>query len=60
MTLSAADVQLRCEAKLYHLPPQAYERGLHPRGIINCAGYKALTSMDQYLDLLNSCLPGEG
>ncbi|XP_053504336.1 protein Niban 2a [Ictalurus furcatus] len=35
----------------------AYERGLHPRGIINCAGYKALTSMDQYLDLLNSCLP---
>ncbi|KAF4077056.1 hypothetical protein AMELA_G00203690 [Ameiurus melas] len=35
----------------------AYERGLHPRGIINCAGYKALTSMDQYLDLLKGCLP---
>ncbi|MCI4386893.1 hypothetical protein PGIGA_G00067960 [Pangasianodon gigas] len=37
----------------------AYERGLHPRGIINCAGYKALTSMDEYLNLLNSCLPAQ-
>ncbi|XP_047661860.1 protein Niban 2a isoform X2 [Tachysurus fulvidraco] len=35
----------------------AYERGLHPREIVNCAGYKVLTSMDEYLDLLNSCLP---
>ncbi|KAF7696765.1 protein Niban 2a [Silurus meridionalis] len=35
----------------------AYERGLHPRGIINCAGYKVLTSLDEYLVLLNSCLP---
>ncbi|XP_060791539.1 protein Niban 2a isoform X2 [Neoarius graeffei] len=36
----------------------AYERGLNPRGIINCAGYKALTSMDEYMDLLNSCISG--
>ncbi|TSK72072.1 Niban-like protein 1 [Bagarius yarrelli] len=35
----------------------ACERGLQPRGHINCAGYKALTSMDEYLDLLNSSLP---
>ncbi|KAK2827600.1 hypothetical protein Q7C36_018526 [Tachysurus vachellii] len=35
----------------------AYERGLHSREIVNCAGYKVLTSMDEYLDLLNSCLP---
>ncbi|KAG7320860.1 hypothetical protein KOW79_015275 [Hemibagrus wyckioides] len=35
----------------------AFERGLHPRGVINCAGYKVLTSMDEYLDLLSSCLP---
>ncbi|GAA6078123.1 protein Niban 2a isoform X1, partial [Tachysurus ichikawai] len=35
----------------------AYERGLHPREIVNCAGYKVLTSMDEYLDLLSSCLP---
>lgn len=35
----------------------AHDRGLHPKGVINCAGYKALTSMDEYLELLNSCLP---
>uniref|UniRef100_A0A4W5PCG3 Niban apoptosis regulator 2b n=1 Tax=Hucho hucho TaxID=62062 RepID=A0A4W5PCG3_9TELE len=33
-------------------------RGLHPKGNINCAGYKVLTSMDQYLELLNNSLPG--
>uniref|UniRef100_A0A8C7W8P4 Niban apoptosis regulator 2b n=1 Tax=Oncorhynchus mykiss TaxID=8022 RepID=A0A8C7W8P4_ONCMY len=32
-------------------------RGLHPKGTINCAGYKVLTSMDQYLELLNNSLP---
>lgn len=35
----------------------AHDRGLHPKGVINCAGYKALTSMEEYLELLNSCLP---
>nr|XP_046207248.1 protein Niban 2-like isoform X2 [Oncorhynchus gorbuscha] len=36
----------------------SHERGLHPKGNINCAGYKVLTSMDQYLELLNNSLPG--
>ncbi|CAB1320129.1 unnamed protein product [Coregonus sp. 'balchen'] len=36
----------------------SHERGLHPKGTINCAGYKVLTSMDQYLELLNNSLPG--
>uniref|UniRef100_A0A673Y7A3 Niban apoptosis regulator 2a n=1 Tax=Salmo trutta TaxID=8032 RepID=A0A673Y7A3_SALTR len=36
----------------------AHERGLHPRGTINCAGYKALTSMEEYLDLVSTSLPG--
>ncbi|XP_062868172.1 protein Niban 2a [Trichomycterus rosablanca] len=35
----------------------AHERGIHPKGVINCAGYKALNSMDEYLELLNSCMP---
>ncbi|XP_043914573.1 protein Niban 2-like [Protopterus annectens] len=35
-----------------------YERGLHPKAVISCAGYKVLTSVDQYLELLNTCLPG--
>ncbi|CAB1322298.1 unnamed protein product [Coregonus sp. 'balchen'] len=35
----------------------SHERGLHPKGNINCAGYKVLTSMDQYLELLNNSLP---
>nr|XP_028571002.1 niban-like protein 1 [Podarcis muralis] len=36
----------------------AYERGLQPRILINSAGYKILTSLEQYLDLVNSNLPG--
>lgn len=36
----------------------AYERGLQPKAVISCAGYKVLTSLDQYLELLNTCLPG--
>ncbi|XP_042335370.1 protein Niban 2 [Sceloporus undulatus] len=36
----------------------AYERGLQPRILINSAGYKILTSLEQYLELLNSNLPG--
>ncbi|XP_062273367.1 protein Niban 2b [Scomber scombrus] len=36
----------------------AHDRRLHPKGTINCAGYKVLTSMDQYLDLISNSLPG--
>lgn len=38
---------------------QSHDRGLHPKGTINCAGYKVLTSMEQYLDLISNSLPGE-
>ncbi|NXL38151.1 NIBL1 protein, partial [Glaucidium brasilianum] len=36
----------------------AYERDLPPRLQVNSAGYKILTSVDQYLELVNSSLPG--
>ncbi|XP_071765779.2 protein Niban 2a [Centroberyx gerrardi] len=36
----------------------AHDRGLHPKSTINCAGYKALTSMEEYMDLINTSLPG--
>ncbi|KAM6046924.1 protein Niban 2 isoform 1-T1 [Theristicus caerulescens] len=36
----------------------AYERDLQPRVLVNSAGYKILTSVDQYLELVNSSLPG--
>ncbi|NXE80120.1 NIBL1 protein, partial [Cochlearius cochlearius] len=36
----------------------AYERDLPPRILVNSAGYKILTSVDQYLELVNSSLPG--
>uniref|UniRef100_W5M108 Niban apoptosis regulator 2b n=1 Tax=Lepisosteus oculatus TaxID=7918 RepID=W5M108_LEPOC len=36
----------------------AYDRGLHPKGTINCAGYKVLTSVEEYGELMNSSLPG--
>ncbi|KAG9477844.1 hypothetical protein GDO78_013038 [Eleutherodactylus coqui] len=36
----------------------AYERGLQPRAGINCAGYRVLTSLDQYTEMLNSTIPG--
>ncbi|XP_015683052.1 niban-like protein 1 [Protobothrops mucrosquamatus] len=36
----------------------AYERGLQPRILVNSAGYKVLTSLDQYLELLSSNLTG--
>ncbi|OXB80683.1 UNVERIFIED_CONTAM: hypothetical protein H355_005612, partial [Colinus virginianus] len=36
----------------------AYERELPPRVLINSAGYKVLTSVEQYLELVNSSLPG--
>lgn len=37
---------------------QAHDRGLHPRVTVNCAGYKVLTSMEEYLELINASLPG--
>ena len=37
---------------------QANERGLHPKATINCAGYKALASMEEYMELINTSLPG--
>uniref|UniRef100_A0A1W7RF66 Oc58 n=2 Tax=Crotalinae TaxID=8710 RepID=A0A1W7RF66_AGKCO len=36
----------------------AYERGLQPRILVNSAGYKVLTSLDQYLELLSNNLTG--
>ncbi|KAM9820788.1 protein Niban 2a [Neosynchiropus ocellatus] len=36
----------------------AHERGLHPKVSINCAGYRALASMDEYMELINDSLPG--
>ncbi|KFP83461.1 Niban-like 1, partial [Apaloderma vittatum] len=36
----------------------AYERELSPRVLVNSAGYKILTSVDQYLELVNNSLPG--
>ncbi|XP_053551385.1 protein Niban 2 isoform X2 [Bombina bombina] len=36
----------------------AYDRGLQPRAGINCAGYKVLTSLEQYNELLSTILPG--
>ncbi|KAM6986171.1 protein Niban 2a [Aplochiton taeniatus] len=36
----------------------AHDRGLHSKATIDCAGYKALTSMDDYMHLVNSSLPG--
>ncbi|NXX74418.1 NIBL1 protein, partial [Urocolius indicus] len=36
----------------------AYERDLQPRVLVNSAGYKVLTSVDQYLELVSSSLPG--
>ncbi|XP_047448178.1 protein Niban 2-like isoform X2 [Mugil cephalus] len=35
----------------------SHDKRLHPKATINCAGYKVLTSMEQYLDLINNNLP---
>ncbi|KAM9324343.1 protein Niban 2-like [Gastrophryne carolinensis] len=35
-----------------------YERGMQPRAGINCAGYRVLTSLEQYTELLNNTIPG--
>ncbi|XP_074525944.1 protein Niban 2b [Halichoeres trimaculatus] len=42
----------------YYDNKASYDRHLNPKGNINCAGYKVLTSMDQYLDLISNSLPG--
>ncbi|NWS02131.1 NIBL1 protein, partial [Motacilla alba] len=36
----------------------AYEREQPPRVLVNSAGYKILTSVEQYLELVNNSLPG--
>lgn len=36
----------------------AYERQIPPRAVINSAGYKVLTSLDQYLELVGNSLSG--
>ncbi|KAF6715366.1 Niban-like protein 1 [Oryzias melastigma] len=35
----------------------AHDRGLQSRVTINCAGYKVLSSMEEYMDLINNSLP---
>ncbi|XP_070689855.1 protein Niban 2b [Pempheris klunzingeri] len=42
----------------YYDNKASYDRHLHPKGTVNCAGYKVLTSMEQYLDLISNSLPG--
>uniref|UniRef100_A0A8C4DNM5 Niban apoptosis regulator 2b n=1 Tax=Dicentrarchus labrax TaxID=13489 RepID=A0A8C4DNM5_DICLA len=42
----------------YYDNKAAHDRRLHPKGTINCAGYKVLTSIEQYLDLISNSLPG--
>lgn len=46
-----------CYEVLFYETRLAYDRGLHPKGAINCAGYKVLTSLEQYQELINSSLP---
>uniref|UniRef100_A0A3Q3KCU5 PH domain-containing protein n=1 Tax=Monopterus albus TaxID=43700 RepID=A0A3Q3KCU5_MONAL len=36
----------------------AHNRGLHPKVTIECAGYKALTSLEEYIELIDASLPG--
>uniref|UniRef100_I3K8I8 Niban apoptosis regulator 2b n=1 Tax=Oreochromis niloticus TaxID=8128 RepID=I3K8I8_ORENI len=43
----------------YYDNKASHDRLLHPKGTINCAGYKVLTSMEQYLSLISNSLPGE-
>uniref|UniRef100_A0A4W4G8V0 PH domain-containing protein n=1 Tax=Electrophorus electricus TaxID=8005 RepID=A0A4W4G8V0_ELEEL len=42
----------------YYENKLAHDRGLHPKGVISCAGYKVLSSMQEYLELLSHSLPG--
>ncbi|XP_044051565.1 protein Niban 2b isoform X2 [Siniperca chuatsi] len=43
---------------IYYDNKASHDKRLHPKGTINCAGYKVLTSMEQYLDLISNSLPG--
>ncbi|XP_051806634.1 protein Niban 2-like [Acanthochromis polyacanthus] len=42
----------------YYDSKASHDRRHNPKGTINCAGYKVLTSMEQYLDLISNSLPG--
>ncbi|XP_035246997.1 protein Niban 2a [Anguilla anguilla] len=42
----------------YYENKMAHDRGLHPKGIIKCAGYRALTSVEEYMELISNSLPG--
>lgn len=42
----------------YYDNKASHDRHLNPKGTINCAGYKVLTSIEQYLDLISNSLPG--
>ncbi|XP_004558670.1 protein Niban 2b [Maylandia zebra] len=42
----------------YYDSKASHDRLLHPKGTISCAGYKVLTSMEQYLNLISNSLPG--
>ncbi|CAG5917915.1 unnamed protein product [Menidia menidia] len=41
----------------YYDNKAAYDKHLHPKGTINSAGYKVLTSLEQYLELISNNLP---
>ncbi|XP_018524420.1 protein Niban 2b [Lates calcarifer] len=41
----------------YYENKVSHDRRLRPKGTINCAGYKVLTSIEQYLDLISNSLP---
>ncbi|TSV94891.1 Niban-like protein 1 [Bagarius yarrelli] len=41
----------------YYESKQAHDRGLHPKGNLNCAGYKVLNSLEKYLEFLDTSLP---
>ncbi|XP_017288208.1 protein Niban 2b [Kryptolebias marmoratus] len=41
----------------YYDSKSSFDKRLNPKGTINCAGYKVLTSMEEYLDLINNSLP---
>uniref|UniRef100_A0A8C9T1U3 Niban apoptosis regulator 2b n=1 Tax=Scleropages formosus TaxID=113540 RepID=A0A8C9T1U3_SCLFO len=42
----------------YYENKLAYDRGLHPKGAISLAGYRVLGSLEKYLELLETTLPG--
>lgn len=58
-----SELVVLCEAWLINvalsLGYQSHDKHFQPKGSINCAGYKVLMSMEQYLDLISNSLPGE-